>query len=199
MFRFRFNRRVLIYWRDLMAGEKKGMAFEALTVLGLQSLGMELGKSVHWGVKFDAVSVDPDIVIGRIEKPTHWFLLTSTGSAKEFDKKFWRNVAELFEVKRFVAGNPIVGNFVFESNQLNSLRTAMSKLFDIEMQVLDRTYGSKLLDFVDENLIGLLVATMRFWNTFASELVCPFQHERHLKHIAKILNWLSTKSPRILI
>ena len=83
-----------------MAGEKKGEAFEALTYLALVGLGYVLEVNLFWGKRPVGFSFDPDFVLGSLERPTHWLMLTSTLSSKNTPEKFWRNLAELFEVKR---------------------------------------------------------------------------------------------------
>jgi hypothetical protein len=79
-----------------MANEKIGRVFEALTFLSLERIQMR----PSWEKKHPKISIDPDIVLGDFDAPTHWLLLTSTISAKNSLEKFWRNMGELFEVKR---------------------------------------------------------------------------------------------------
>jgi len=78
---------------------------------------------LHWGIKPKGFDIDPDFIVGEIDSPLSWIMVTSTGSAKEFDKKFWRNVAEIFAVKRAFSSPPIVINLVFKESQKLGLQS----------------------------------------------------------------------------
>ena len=129
-----------------MDPKKQGIIFEALTYCALEDLGFQ----VHWGVKPKGFSIDPDFVLGPIESPTHWLLVTSTGSAKQFDLKFWRNLAEIFLAKRFFAEPPSLINLVFKQNQKEGLHDAMVKLCDADLSVTEHPFGDGIIRFVDE-------------------------------------------------
>ena len=128
-----------------MDPKKQGIVFEALTCLALRSLSHE----VHWGEKPIGFSIDPDFILGSLSGPTHWILVTSTGSAKEFDKKFWRNVAEICEAHTHYTKPPRIINLVFKLQQKVSLQDAMTVLSDADLRVLTRPYGNALVAFID--------------------------------------------------
>jgi len=114
-----------------MAGEKIGKLFEGIVMSALADLGYK----PHWEVSVEQISIDPDITIGDSGKPTHWLLLTSSISAKNSLEKFWRNVGELFQVKRNLTRRPIVISIVLDSKQRDGLRTASDALFDSQILV----------------------------------------------------------------
>jgi hypothetical protein len=138
-----------------MAGERKGEAFEALTYLALTELGYELGKNLFWGEAPKGFSMKPDFVLGSLENPTHWMMLTSTQSAKNTPEKFWRSIGELFETKQRFSPAPAVINLVGEAKQMDNLQHALTRLTDGEILVSEKDYGRILIDFIEnekENL-----------------------------------------------
>lgn len=128
-----------------MDPKKQGIVFEALTYLALKDKWSEL----HWGEKPEGFSIDPDFVLGDLAAPSHWLLITSSGSAKEGDKKLWRNVAEIIAAKVFFATPPLVINLVFKMSQKQSLQDAMIAFSDADLRVLETSYGQTLIDFID--------------------------------------------------
>ena len=133
-----------------MAGERKGEGFECLICLALQNLGYSLNKDFFWGEKPEGFSVDPDFIIGDLSAPTHWILATSSGSAKNSLEKFWRNLGEIFEVKRNFETPPKILNLVFETNLRDALQKAMSSISDSELLLEHFSYGSTLQCFIDD-------------------------------------------------
>lgn len=133
-----------------MAGERKGEAFEALTYLALTELGYELDKSLFWGKKPPGFSIDPDFVLGSLTEPTHWIMATSTGSAKEYIRKIWRNAGELFEVKRNFYPSPKVLDLVLEVNQSDGHIALMSVITDADIRLEHTSYGAPLLSLIDD-------------------------------------------------
>lgn len=131
-----------------MAGERRGESFEVLTFLALRDLGYVRGKSLFWGETPAGFPVDPDFILGSMANPSHWILATSSGSAKNFLEKFWRNVHELFEAKRYFSTSPRVVNLVFEASQRDALQLAFSAITDAEILVERTPYGAYLLEFV---------------------------------------------------
>lgn len=138
-----------------MAGEKKGDALEALTFLALETLGYKSGQDLFWGEKPAGFSIDPDFIIGSMTEPDCWIMATSTGSAKNTPEKFWRNMGELFEIRRRFSRPPTVLNLVFEAKQMKGLQCAMARISDASLMIETRPYGQVLLDFVDKRLGSL--------------------------------------------
>lgn len=135
-----------------MAGEKKGEVFECLIFMALMNLGFEPKKNLFWGEKPKGFSIDPDLILGDLNSPSHWILATSSGSAKNSLEKFWRNLGELFEVKRSFAAPPKVINLVLETNLRDALQYAMSSIADSELLVDRADYGHVLQKFANEIL-----------------------------------------------
>lgn len=85
-----------------MAGEKKGKAYEALVHIALEDLiaSKKLAGPLHWNITPKAMSIEPDFMTGgNTNDPTTILLLNHSGSAKESEKKMWRNLGELVEAK----------------------------------------------------------------------------------------------------
>lgn len=135
-----------------MAGEKKGDAFEALIFIALSELGYRLGEDLHWGEKPSGFSFDSDFILGETKNPTHWIFVTTTISAKNSNMKFWRNLGELFEVKREYLPPPKAINFVMESNQDAVLIESMKSLCDGDIHVSLNDYGTCLIDFINSEI-----------------------------------------------
>jgi hypothetical protein len=101
-----------------MAGEKKGKAYEALVHVALQELvdTKKLAGPLHWNVTPKAMSIEPDFMTGSDSNdPTTILLLTHSGSAKESEKKMWRNFGELVEAKTLLPTMPRVYGLTFGS------------------------------------------------------------------------------------
>ncbi|WP_020602255.1 hypothetical protein [Spirosoma spitsbergense] len=135
-----------------MAGEKKGSAFEALVYLALEKIGYSLDKDLYWGKKPNGVSIDADFVIGTLEAPSHLLMLTSTGQASNYNMKVWRNVGEIFEIKKAFTPPPGVYNLVFEATQKESLQDIMEAISDGNLLVQSEKYGQVLVNLVENNL-----------------------------------------------
>ncbi len=99
-----------------MAGEKKGKAYEALVHLALQELvaTKKLAGPLHWNVTPKEMSIEPDFMTGKNpDDPKTILLLTHSGSAKESEKKMWRNFGELVEGKTVLPSLPRVYGITF--------------------------------------------------------------------------------------
>ncbi len=101
-----------------MAGERKGKAYEALVMVCLQELmkSKRLKGEVFWNKTPVGMSIEPDFTIGpNSDMPEIIFLVTHSGSAKDSEKKFWRNIGELSEAKTRLVTVPLVYNIAFDS------------------------------------------------------------------------------------
>lgn len=127
-----------------MDPRKEGLVFEALIATALS----ELRKTYHWGVTPPGFLIDPDFVIGSLAAPTHWILVTSSGSAKESNRKFWRNCAEIFLTKKQFESPPLLINIVFKGHQKASLQTVMEKIGDSQIHVDANEWGRVLIAMV---------------------------------------------------
>ncbi|MHA7816160.1 MAG: hypothetical protein ACX93N_06770 [Pseudohaliea sp.] len=94
-----------------MAGEKKGKAYEALVHVALEQLvaTKKLAGPLHWNVTPKDMSIEPDFMTGADpDDPKTILLLNHSGSAKESEKKMWRNLGELVEAKTVLPTMPRV-------------------------------------------------------------------------------------------
>jgi hypothetical protein len=128
-----------------MDPRKEGVVFEALVYSALINLGQ---KNVHWNETPEGFPTDPDILIGNLEKPEAWLMITSSSSAKNTPEKFWRNAYELFSSKRYFNHSPAVTNIVFRGQQMEGMQTAFDGFCDTNIYVENFTEGQRLIDFV---------------------------------------------------
>ena len=85
-----------------MAGERKGIIYEALLYVVLERLREVGGVSgtLFWNTRPAGMSVEPDLLIGPDQDhPSVIFLVTHSGAAGNSHMKFWRNLGELSEAK----------------------------------------------------------------------------------------------------
>jgi hypothetical protein len=137
-----------------MAGERKGIFYEALLKIVLDSLvaSGNLKGVVHWNVKATGMTVTPDFTIGtNADKPNAVMLVTHSNSAKNSDMKSWRNLGELAECKLRLKSVPDVYNVAFDSVVKDSLKLVAAAAFDGQLVVGDRPYGEDLIRWIDNN------------------------------------------------
>ena len=137
-----------------MAGERKGKTYEALfdVVLEEALLKSDVSGYVFWNVKAAGMTVVPDFTIGKTsDRPSHVFMITHSGSAKESEKKNWRNLGELAECKLRLKTIPRVFNVAFDSIVKERLKKVAKVAFDGQLIVGDRPYGEQLIDWIDNN------------------------------------------------
>ncbi len=140
-----------------MAGEQKGKAYEALTKLVLEDLKADgkLKGRIFWDEKPESMTIIPDLTVGRsANAPDICLLITHSGSAKNSDMKFWRNMGELVEAKVFLPSPAKVFNLAFDSLIKEDLKKVQDVSFDGQLLVGDRPYGDPLQAWIDANLKG---------------------------------------------
>ncbi|TGE37200.1 hypothetical protein E4K67_15110 [Desulfosporosinus fructosivorans] len=146
-----------------MAGERKGKTYEALVKVALDRLRTEqenLGE-IFWNETPAGMTIEPDFCIGDdVNHPQIVILVTHSGSAKNSDMKFWRNMGELVEAKTCLATVPRVVNIAFDSIIKESLKKLQAAAFDGQVVVGDRDYGVELIAWVDQHLANLPTAMM---------------------------------------
>jgi len=141
-----------------VAGERKGISYEAMVKVCLDTIVEEgvLKGSVFWNERPESMSIEPDFTIGPDkDRPTHLFLVTHSGSAKDSEKKFWRNIGELVEAKSRLQAPPLVISVVFDSVVKADLKLIQDTAFDAQLVVGDRPYGVELLKWVQQQSSGL--------------------------------------------
>jgi len=141
-----------------MAGERKGKAYEALLKVVLEDLladGIIKG-SLFWNEKPVGMTIEPDFTIGKDpNNPSHVFLVTHSGSAKDSEKKFWRNIGELAELKTRLPTLPLAVSVAFDSVMKADLKAIQDVVFDVQLVVGDSDYGSELQAWIDAHASGL--------------------------------------------
>jgi len=138
-----------------MAGEQKGKAYEAFIKAALEGLKSKkvFNGDIFWDEKAEGMTVVPDITIGSDKNHPHTvILITHSGSAKNSDMKYWRNMGELAESKILLTTVPKVFNIAFDSVIKENLKKAQAASFDGQLLVGDKKYGGKLQKWIDGNL-----------------------------------------------
>ena len=138
-----------------MAGEQKGKAYEAFTKAVLERLvaSGSLKGDIFWDQRPETMTIVPDLTVGDDEDhPTVVFLVTHSGSAKESEKKGWRNIGELAEEKVRLPTKPRVFNLIFDSVVKENLKKAQAASFDGQLVVGDLAYGNDLQKWIETHL-----------------------------------------------
>lgn len=141
-----------------MAGERKGKTYEAVAHAALTLLARKgrVKGEVFWNQKPDGMSIEPDLTIGKDkDHPDVCILITQSGSAKESEKKGWRNLGELIELKTVLPTTPKTLNLMFDSVAKEDLKKVQEAAFDGQLIVGDLGYGDDLQAWVDANLSEL--------------------------------------------
>lgn len=135
-----------------MANEVRGALYETITEAALQ-IAVKKAKikgEVRWEQRPAGMSILPDFTIGEDkDKPSHIILVTASGSAKETDKKFWRNTGELQEVKAQISTTPKVINLYCKSVVKKGLEEVQLKLYDSTLHVDKQPYNKHLEKWVE--------------------------------------------------
>ncbi len=137
-----------------MAGEKEGIAFEAFVSICLRRLADkgQINGNIYWNMKPASVSVIPDLSVGpSVDEPSAVILVTHSGSAKDSDKKFWRNLGELAESKIQLPSAPLVIALSFDGVVKNDLRVIQGAVFDAEIHAGELPTGSALVKWIRAN------------------------------------------------
>lgn len=137
-----------------MAGEQKGIAYEALTKLILEDLKVKgkLRGRVFWEKKPDGMTINPDLTVGRsYNAPDIIIMISHGGSAKESNRKYWRNCGELVEGKLQLTTVPKVFSLFFDAVIKADIKKVGGATFDGELIVGDRPYGADVLSWMDQN------------------------------------------------
>jgi hypothetical protein len=141
-----------------MAGERKGITYEAILYVVLERLRKKgkLKGEIFWNETPDGMTIEPDLLVGADkDRPTNLFLVTHSGSAKNSEMKFWRNMGELVEAKTQLFTVPRVYNVAFDSIIKEGLKKVQLAAFDGQLVVGDESYGKALQTWVDANNASL--------------------------------------------
>lgn len=141
-----------------MAGERKGKTYEAVVKVVLDRLATAgaIKEHIHWNVRPSAMTIEPDFTIGSdSNSPSMVLLVTHSGSTKNSDMKFWRNMGELAEAKSSLKKVPHVFSIAFDAEVKPELKTVQAAAFDGQMIVGDLSYGAALEHWIDANHASL--------------------------------------------
>ena len=137
-----------------MAGERIGKTYEALlkVVLDAYCEKKHPKSRVFWNETPEGLSVEPDFLIGSDkDHPEIVFMVTHSGSSKESEKKCWRNIGELCEVKTVLDPAPLAVNIVFDSVMKNNLKLLQAAAFDGQLIIGDQEYGNAITKWVKQH------------------------------------------------
>lgn len=137
-----------------MAGERKGIAYEAIVKVALEELSRrgKLKGKVFWNEKPEAMTIEPDFTVGSDKNhPTHVFLVTHSGAAGNSHMKFWRNIGELSEAKIRMPKPARVYSIAFDTIIKEDLKALQQAAFDGQLLVGDSNYGMGLQKWVEDN------------------------------------------------
>ncbi|SIO63287.1 hypothetical protein SAMN05444166_7301 [Singulisphaera sp. GP187] len=129
-----------------MAGEAQGKFYEALTYVLIADSKILGGSQLYWDKPVAGLSKRPDLVIGAsLDHIDAVIMVTHSGSAKESEKKYWRNACEYVESKLFLGGNPFVLNLVYNAAMKPNIKVVSKYSFDASIIVEDEAFGPTLL------------------------------------------------------
>lgn len=134
-----------------MANGKIGKIYESFLFVALKELKAKkrFVGDIFWNVNPKGVDVEPDLMIGRdCDHPVCVFCVTHSASAKESDKKNWRNLGELCELKTALTPIPFVVNVLFESLVKDELKGVQSAAFDAQLLVDECDYSKGISAWV---------------------------------------------------
>ena len=138
-----------------MAGERKGKTYEAIIKLVLEELFSEgvISNSIYWNKTPDEISIEPDFIIGpELNHPEIVFSVTHFTSPKESNRKAWRNIGEICEIKRVFKPRPKTISVVFDSLLKESMKAIQAIVFGRQLIVGDQPYGARLINWVERKM-----------------------------------------------
>jgi hypothetical protein len=137
-----------------MAGERKGKAYEAIVKVAIDTL-IERGKltgEVFWNETPAGMTIEPDFTVGENkDAPRFVFLVTHGGSVKESNRKYWRNVGELWEAKALLATSPTVISVTFDSLIKHDIKLLETATFDGCLVLGDVSYGQPIIEWIEKS------------------------------------------------
>ena len=141
-----------------MAGERKGKTYEAITFVALHLLknNHKLRGSIFWNETPEGMTIETDFVIGNdINLPKTIFLVTHGTSAKESNRKYWRNMGECVEAKTCLKTTPNVYGLTFDSIIKRAIKNIEQESLDGSLFIGDKVYGPEISAWVNANEASL--------------------------------------------
>lgn len=137
-----------------MAGERKGKTYEAILKVALDRLKSsgKIRGEIFWNKTPSGMTIEPDFTIGDdLDSPKAVIMVTHGGSAKESNRKYWRNIGELVEAKVNLRFMPHVYGVTFDSIIKEDIKLIEASSLDGCLVVGDLKYGKALQKWVDAN------------------------------------------------
>ncbi|MEI6039720.1 MAG: hypothetical protein WCQ52_08535, partial [Actinomycetes bacterium] len=136
-----------------MAGERKGITYEAIVKVALEDYlkkNPRLGR-IFWNEKPELMTIEPDFTIGKDKNnPNFVILVTHSGAKTKTNMKFWRNIGELVETKVRLPSPARVFSIVFDAAMYKDLKVLQGEAFDGQLIVSDTRTGPVLLQWVSK-------------------------------------------------
>jgi hypothetical protein len=84
-----------------MAGERLGRCYEAFLFHAAREAAKKLAprREVHWNPSLPSLMVEPDISVGPMNDPQTIVMITQSAARRTWDKKFWRNIGEIVDIR----------------------------------------------------------------------------------------------------
>jgi len=134
-----------------MAGEIRGKVYEAITKVALEQAikGNKKGWKVLWHEQPDWISIEADLAIGPDKNSIDTLILIShSRSEKLSEKKFWRNVGEVFQWKAQGPRPVRTLSILFDASVKPGLAAVQKQLLDGTLVVQNEPYGKDLIAYV---------------------------------------------------
>jgi hypothetical protein len=138
-----------------MAGETRGELAEAIAKVSLDRAIARTRRSetVFWEEAPADSVIKPDLTTGKDkDHPSNLILVNASDSPKESEKKYWRNIGEIFDSKSRLKSAPAILNLVFKSQIKPELVTLTAALCDATHLVdRDPAHGPEIVRWLEQN------------------------------------------------
>ncbi len=138
-----------------MAGETRGELAEAIAMVAVEEAlrTLKSDEKVFWEETPDAAAIKPDVTTGHSkDHPTNVILVNASDSPKESEKKYWRNIGEIFDCKTRLDPQPTVIALFFKSEIKPELIKLTSALCDASHLVdRDPTHGPAVSEWLESH------------------------------------------------
>lgn len=134
-----------------MAGEVRGKVYEAITKVALEQAikGNRKGWKVLWHEQPDWISIEADLAIGSTKDAIDVLVMVTHSTSEGYSqKKFWRNVGELFQWKTQGPRSVRVVSILFDASVKAGISEVEKQLLDGTLVVQEESYGKELIAYV---------------------------------------------------
>jgi hypothetical protein len=117
-----------------MAGERIGRVYEGLVFVSAKTALAMKRKStpVTWNASESNLMAQPDVCLGDPTAPEAIVLITRSGARRGWDKKFWRNVGEIIDIRSYYPTARII-NISLGTEIKEELMEALSLIVDVDI------------------------------------------------------------------